>query len=534
MKELAEIKLNSWLKFVLYGILLLCIYHSVFIRLVSSEWTRDGYSYGFFIPFIVLFLIWLKKDELSALPSIKSWWGFGPVLLGLIFFWIGELSGVNYALYFSFWFVIVGLLWLHLGLKKLKSICFALFFMLTMFPIYPDLNVQLMLKLRLISSQLGVKIIQWYGLPVTREGNIIDLGFTQLQVVEACSGLHSLISLFVLCLLLVYFFKDHIWKRAVLLISSVPLAIFTNSLRIAITAILYRHFGHELAHGFFHGFSGLLIFLLCVPILFIEMKILEKLPPVGSCSASDAGNSKIRPSSGHSDPQEKKISQRPTIRQPVFTVAVFLLGTTMALSQGVEFREKTPSRKSIAHFPISVGEWKANGREKIDQRFLDELGLSDYILADYKDRTGNIVNFYFAYYESQNKRQTIHSPAACLPGSGWSFDQSGTVSISAVPGNLEAMKISRAVIQYDQSRQIAYYWFSLRGRILSNVYQLKFYNFWDALTLQRTDGALIRLITPIYKNEKLEDAEERLQGFVRNIVPVLNEYIPGRELHSSL
>jgi EpsI family protein len=107
------------------------------------------------------------------------------------------------------------------------------------------------------------------------------------------------------------------------------------------------------------------------------------------------------------------------------------------------------------------------------------------------------------------------------------------VSISDIPGNPGTMQVNRAVMQYGRSTQIAYYWFSQRGRILNNAYQLKIYNFWDALTMQRTDGALIRLITPVYENEKLADADYRLQNFVRDIVPVLEEYVPGKNLGES-
>jgi EpsI family protein len=139
-----------------------------------------------------------------------------------------------------------------------------------------------------------------------------------------------------------------------------------------------------------------------------------------------------------------------------------------------------------------------------------------------------------AYYESQSRGKSIHSPETCVPGSGWHFDKTGTVSISTKTGNLDKIKVSRAVIQYGSSKQIVYFWFSLRGRILTNSYQLKLYNFWDALILQRTDGAVIRLITPVYKNDTLADADARLQNFVRDVMPALNEYIPGKELaHSS-
>jgi exosortase D (VPLPA-CTERM-specific) len=527
-----KVKPASWIKFTLYGLLIIVIYHSALSWLIIKDWARESYSYCYLIPFVVLYLIWIKKDDLLILPSVPSWKGLFPISLGLVFFWIGELGGEYLTLYLSFWLVIVGLLWLHLGWKKLKSIGFALFFMLTMFPLPNFLNTKLMLQLRLISSKLGVALIQLYGMPVTRTGNVIDLGFVQLQVVEACSGLHSLISLVVLSLLLVYFLKDHIWKRVVLLISSVPLAILTNSMRIAMTAILHKHFGHDIAQGFFHGFSGLVIFLISIPVLIIEMKILEKFPPYTQESSPKHHASDKKPLSTKPGSEEKGIMPSQTSRQPIFIVAICLLAATFAVSQGVEFREKIPASRSLEKFPLKLASWSAESRQPIAQNFLNALDLSEYLLADYQNDSDKRVNTYVAYYESQSKGKSIHTPATCLPGSGWSFEQSGTVRIFGLHGNPETIEVNRAVMQYGSSTQLAYYWFYLRGRILYNAYQVKIYNFWDTLTMQRTDGALIRMITPVYEDEKLADADARLQDFIKQFVPVLEEFIPGKEISS--
>ena len=143
---------------------------------------------------------------------------------------------------------------------------------------------------------------------------------------------------------------------------------------------------------------------------------------------------------------------------------------------------------------------------------------------NYQDRQGRSVNFYTAYYESQRKGESIHSPETCLPGGGWEFREAGATAIPLQGG--ASMKVNRAFIEKGGARQLTYYWFAQRGRVLTNLYQLKLYAFWDALTRQRTDGALIRLITPVYEREKLEDAEARLQGFTREIVPVLDGFIP--------
>jgi exosortase D (VPLPA-CTERM-specific) len=328
----------------------------------------------------------------------------------------------------------------------------------------------------------------------------------------------------------VYFFKDHIWKRAVLLISSIPLAIVTNSMRIAMTAILYKYFGAGVAEGFFHEFSGLLIFAICIPVLLLEMKLLEKLPPVQSTSTSEPKETEKISFDNNKGSQNKAVSKYGMLRQPAFIVAVILLGATLAISHTVEFREKIPAKKNLEQFPLKLGEWNAARYQFMAQKFIDVLDLSEYVIVNYQNLDGKKINFYVAYYESQRKGESIHSPATCLPGSGWSFNQSGTVKITNVSGNKGTYEVNRAVMQSGRNMQITYYWFPVRGRILNNAYQLKIYNFWDALTQQRTDGALVRLITSVYEDEKLEDAEERLQDFVRDVAPVLEEYIPGKDL----
>jgi EpsI family protein len=206
------------------------------------------------------------------------------------------------------------------------------------------------------------------------------------------------------------------------------------------------------------------------------------------------------------------------------------LGATLGISHTVEFREKIPAKKNLDKFPLKIGEWNADHHKTMARNFIDRLDLSEYVIADYRNQSGKSISFYVAYYESQRKGESIHSPATCLPGSGWSFDQSGTVKITGVPGNNGTYEINRAVMQSGRKRQLSYYWFPQRGRILTNAYQLKIFTFWDALTRQRTDGALVRLITSVYESETLADAEKRLQNFVRDIVPVLEEYIPGKNL----
>ena len=497
--------------FLLYAGLLAGLYFSSFAYL-ARMWQRDDYNYCYLVPLVVLYLIWEQRSRLAAVRTSSSWGGLVFIGFGIVFFWLGELGGEYTALFISLWLMIVGLCWLHLGGRKIRVIGFPLFLLLAMFPPPNFLTSRLSLKLKLISSQIGVFLMRIWGMSAHREGNVIDLGFTQLQVVDACSGIRYLFPIIILGLLLAWYFRAHWWKRVFLVLSTIPLIVIANGVRIALTGILYEPFGPQIAEGFLHDFAGWFTFMVALAVLLPEMWFLKKIP-IG------------RP------PAEKKLLalEVPSSQSPVwikFVIVMLLLGVTLAVSRGVNFREKVPAKQSFDHFPLQLGEWHGR-REKMEQRFIDTLDLSDYAIVDYRNQRGQTINFYVAYYESQRKGESIHSPATCLPGSGWDFKRAGTVKF-AVPGYRNGFtEVNRALMQKTGFRQLTYYWFPQRGRILTNAYQLKIFAFLDALTKQRTDGALVRLITPIAAGETVADADARLQGFMGLLLPELDKYIPG-------
>jgi exosortase D (VPLPA-CTERM-specific) len=527
LKAFEEIKIKpvSWFKGGIYVIAIILVYYTALDVMVFHDWAIDDYSHCALVPLVVLYLLWEKRHEIDAAPSEPSWRGLAPFGIGMCLFWLGELGGEYFTLYMSFWFTVVGLVWLHLGWEKIKTMWFALIMMLAMFPFPNFINTRITFQLRLISSKLGVWMLHLYGMSAYREGNVIDLGFTQLQVVDACSGLRYVMPLMVLSLLLAYWFKAHWWKRIILFLSSIPLAIFVNSFRIAATGVLYSMFGAQVAEGFFHGFSGWLIFMFAIPFLLFEMWVLRRFPPREEIAKVESRNTKRKDdNSKAADSNSLNLDSRSAFRDPRFIAALALLLLTFGLSHGIEFRQKVPTAKPFSQFPMQIGEWKG-AREEMEQQFLDVLKFSDYIMADYTDRTGKTVNFYVAYYQDQRKGESIHSPETCLPAGGWEFREAGTAMVPLAAGT-SSMPVNRAFIEKSGERQLAYYWFPMRGRILTNLYQLKIYTFWDSLTKQRTDGALVRVITPVLEREKLDDAEARLQGFVQKIIPILDEYVP--------
>jgi exosortase len=187
--------------------------------------------------------VWEKRTAFRAASTSPSWFGLVPLGIGVVLFWLGELGGEFYTMYISSWFVLVGMAWTYVGWNKLKVIGFPLCFLITMFPFPGVINSNLTSKLKLISSELGVAMLRIYGTSAYREGNVIDVGFTKLQVVDACSGLRYFLPLIILGILLAYYFRAAMWKRIALVLFAIPLSIITNSLRIASVGILYRILG---------------------------------------------------------------------------------------------------------------------------------------------------------------------------------------------------------------------------------------------------------------------------------------------------
>ncbi|NWH03698.1 VPLPA-CTERM-specific exosortase XrtD [Desulfobacter latus] len=507
----------NFFKIGIYGLILIAIYFSTFTWLLKVDWAKGEYSYCILIPFIVAYLIWEKRNLFNYTCSRISWAGFLLLIPGIMLYWLGELAGEFFMLYLSSWVIVVSLLWINVGINKVKTIAFPLFFTLTMFPLPNFISSRITLSLKILSTKIGVLMMQTYGMSAYREGNVIDLGFTQLQVVDACSGLRYLFSMIVLSLLVVYFYPARLWKRFIVVFSSIPLTIFSNSLRIALTGILSEKFGSKIVEGVFHDFEGLLIFMFTLGILLIEIRILKLIFPEPKREKRDVG---IAQKASQEKAGEDKGG---SLKSPQFIVSVVLLGVTLGLSQGIEFREAIPMAQPFDRFPVSFGQWNGD-QQSMEQKFIDTLDLSDYFMADYHKGDGKAVNFYVAYYESQRKGESIHSPATCLRGGGWNFKQAGSSTLTLKDGTL--MPVNRALIEKGPVKQLSYYWFPSRGRILTNAYQMKIYNFWDALTRQRTDGALVRVITLVYEDETIENAETRVQGFISDVQPVLKTFLP--------
>jgi EpsI family protein len=189
-----------------------------------------------------------------------------------------------------------------------------------------------------------------------------------------------------------------------------------------------------------------------------------------------------------------------------------------------------PARNAFINFPLHVGKWQGRN-DYLSQYYLNELKLTDYTIINYtQPESGSNINFYSAYYQSQRKGVSVHSPKACIPGDGWQITQFGQLDFPDTKLDGNVLRVNRAIIQKGDSRQLVYYWFQQRGRTITNEYLMKWYLFYDAITMNRTDGSLLRLVTSVEKNEDMEVADQRLQSFMKVLLPELPAYLPGKSV----
>jgi EpsI family protein len=190
-----------------------------------------------------------------------------------------------------------------------------------------------------------------------------------------------------------------------------------------------------------------------------------------------------------------------------------------------ERAESVPQRTSFAEYPNTVGTWTGR-REALETIYLDQLMLDDYYLADFTRDTEPAINYYIAWYDSQRAGRSAHSPRSCLPGGGWQIKSLTQRTLPGVRSGREALRVNRALIQLGRQQQLVYYWFQQRGRVITNEYMAKWYLFWDALTRNRSDGALVRLVIALPPGGAVAAADRQLAEFAAAVTPTLPRYIP--------
>lgn len=496
------------------------VFFSYGIQSLIVAWQTPEYSHGPIIPLLSFYMFLREMREVppSPGPVTDRTAGVAVVIFALLIALLGLLVRIPDIVTYGFILWVGGTVLTCFGLKRGWYFWPSVLHLVFMLPLPQFIYWPVSLWLQTVSSEIGVEIVRWFDIPVLLDGHTIDLGTYKLLVAEACSGLRYLFPVMSFSYVFGVLYNGPRWHKIVLLLAAAPITVLMNSVRIGIIGVLVDNYGISHAEGFLHAFEGWVIFIACIAMLFGLAALMQRLTP----NPKPIGESIDLDFDGIGDQIRRYLAIPMTRALTVATGVVALFAAVWSV--GIDREPVVPERRDLALFPAQIGDWQASPRI-VPGNVRRVLGADDYLAYAYRDRqTGHMVDFWIAYYDKLTEGSGIHSPEVCIPAGGWEVGSWEPKTI--LLDNGDSLTVNKAMIRKDSSRQLVYYWFQQTGRRLTSDYSAKFYTIYDSLTRGRTDGALVRYITPIASGEPVAAAEARLNEMLNLTVPKLSAYVP--------
>ncbi len=530
--NVSETNIKFFWKPLLTAAALVFLYANVLAKLGFDWWTDENYSHGLLVPLVIGFIVWAEWDELREfvkIPNLRG--GLALMLPAFVMLLAGTLGAELFTQRISLVVMIAGMIVYFFGAKILKLLAVPFGLLLLAIPIPQILFNKLAFPLQIYASQMAVWGIRLFDVPTVRKGNVIEIlphGAMQvmaLEVVEACSGIRSLMTLVTLALVLAYLTRDgksqpqtafwkkfDFWRAIVLMLLAVPIAVLTNAARVTATGILTFYDGAQATANTFHEISGWLVYVVALVLLLGANYLLKRIQ-----------DSRFKIADSESIRQSPIIIRRPAIANQTVAFLVLILISGGVLINWFERRgEAEVTRTRLAEFPEKIGDWRQKGSEiRFDPQTESVLRADDYTQRVYLAPDGRTVNAYVGYYASQKSGATYHSPQNCLPGAGWTMRDPDRIEISTPNG--KTFTANRYVVENGADREILIYWYEGRGRTEASEYRDKLQTIFDSVLRRRSDGSMVRVMTTIGKDENAAnqsavklaaEIEDQLPAFV--------------------
>jgi len=255
------------------------LYAPIIVKLVNQWWSDPNFSHGFFVPLFSAFVLWQNRKRVRQAPRKPSLWGLPILLTALLMLILGVFGAELFLSRVSLIVLLVGTVVFFQGWQVLRAVLFPLLLLVLMVPIPAIIFSQITFPLQILASKLAAWSLPLLGVPVFREGNVINLPAMPLEVAEACSGIRSLMTLTTLAIMYGYLLEKRAAIRVILALASLPIAVLANGFRILGTGLLVQYWDPDKAEGFFHGFSGWLIFVVSILLLFFLHRIVTLRSP---------------------------------------------------------------------------------------------------------------------------------------------------------------------------------------------------------------------------------------------------------------
>ncbi len=499
------------------------LYFQTGVDALIEAWVTPEYSHGPLIPILsaFLFLRQLKTVPVSTVPVTDRGVGIAVLVFALMLGGVGRLIQISDFVAYAMILWVGGILLVSYGWREGRQFWPPVLHLVYMLPLPGVLYYGLSTWLQGVSSELGVYFLHLFRVPVFLDGNIIDLGVYKLHVAEACSGLRYLFPILSFSYIFAVLYRGPMWHKAILLLSAAPITVVMNSVRIAISGVVVDNYGIEYVEGLTHFMEGWVIFLTCVILLFLLAWVLLFFQPrkMGIIEALDLDTEGL-------GTQAARLRFMEPSRALIGVALVTALG---ALAwQAIPPRPlSVVEREQFYSFPSRLGGWTAGPAQRLEPEIARILAADDYHSVTLTAAgVAAPTDLFIAWYKDQMTGGT-HSPTVCLPGAGWEIASLESIESPAGMGGAAPFTLNRAVIQKGLDRMMVYYWYDQQGVRTSSSYYAKLLITIAKVRTGRSDGALVRLITPIMAGESDAAAEARLQDAMQGVLAPLERFVPG-------
>jgi exosortase D (VPLPA-CTERM-specific) len=488
---------------------------------LATAWAKPEYSHGPVIPCLSFYLFLREMRFVPPTTAPIADRGPGVMVIGaaLALALLGNLVEIDDLVFYALIVWILGLVLTIFGARRGWTFWPSVLHLVFMLPLPQFLYWRFNTGLQFVSSEIGVSIVSFMGVPVYLDGNVIDLGVYKLMVAEACSGLRYLFPIMSFSYVFAVLYRGPLWHKLTLLLFAIPVAVLMNAVRIGVIGVLVDRYGIAQAEGFLHVFEGWVVFLSCIAILFLLAKAMQRVTgdrrPLGE--ALDLDFSGL---GGELARVTTILPSRALVTAALLTAALSALWV-LAPRPAPEAVVRDP----YSAFPLEIGGWSGSPAS-LDPGVEETLGADDYLSAYYRaPGEAEGIDLFLSFYRSQTEGNAIHSPEVCLPAAGWEVAAIAPYTVALAGTRTGPVTLNRAVIQKGLDKQLVYYWFEGRGRHMTNDFAAKFYALSDSLTRGRTDGGLVRLITPIGAGGEAA-ADARLERFLAAGIDRLDRFLP--------
>jgi len=480
------------------------LYASVLTKLGLDWWSDENYSHGLLVPFVIGLIVWRERYWLKQTAGVGAHRLGGAICIGaLLLLLTGVLGAELFTTRISMVIMLAGIAVCLFGTHIVRLLLLPLALLVLAIPIPQILFNRIAFPLQIWASRMAVWGIRLFEIPATRQGNVFDIvpaGSTEtisLEVVGACSGIRSLMTLVTLALVLGYFtspsrstgfvdpWNPDLWRTAFLMILAVPIAVLTNAARVTLTGILTYYYGRQATESTWHELSGWLVYLVSLGLLLGSNYLLGKIFSQRSTNGDPPG-----------DPPDRPLH----FEAPLLPLIALMVIGGVAVAYFINRGDADIPRRPLSGLPAFLGNWHQIGAEtRFDAKIEGVLRTSDYVVRDYAIPKGWTANVYVGYYLSQRSGATYHSPQNCLPGAGWVMSDPKYIEIKRANGT--TFLANQYIIENGPYREVMIYWYQGRGRAEASEYVDKLHTIWDSVTRGRSDGAFVRVVTNIVGDE---------------------------------